>query len=163
MTHPLGIAGVVGGALWIVWAAALESDWSGLLVVTLVAFLVTLVALHGRVALGLGPFGTGALAVGALGIGVMLVGAFVELASELDAGLVIVAGGIVALAALVVAGVAGARRLEGAPQWLLALAAGSFSAIPLWEISFGLGFALLGAAVAWPARETLALPQEETA
>jgi hypothetical protein len=59
-----------------------------------------------------------------------------------------------------VLGVLGARRLEGAPQWLLALAAGSFSAIPLFAITFGLGFVLLGAAVAWPVRETLALTEE---
>jgi hypothetical protein len=162
MTRPLGAAGIVGGALWIVWAAALDDDWSALLVTILVAFLATLWAVASRFGPGIGPVGTGALAVGGLGLGVMLVGALVEVGSALDAGYVIVAGGLIALAALVVAGVVGARRLEGAPQWLLALAAGAFSAIPLWEVSFGLGFALLGAAVAWPTPETLAL-HEETA
>jgi hypothetical protein len=158
----LGLAGIVGGALWIVWAAALEDEWAGLLAAILVAFLATLRAVVGKFGPGLGPVGAGAIAVGAIGLAVMLLGALAELGSALDAGYVIVAGGLISLAALVVAGVVGARRLEGAPQWLLALAAGSFSAIPLWEISFGLGFALLGAAVVWPAPETLAL-HEETA
>jgi hypothetical protein len=162
MTRALGLAGIVGGALWVVWAAALDDEWAGLLAVIIVAFLATLWAVVGRFGPGIGPAGVGAIAVGALGLAVMLLGALVELGSALDAGYVIVAGAIVALVALVVAGVVGARRLESAPQWLLALAAGAFSAIPLWEVTFGLGFALLGAAVVWPAPETLAL-HEETA
>jgi hypothetical protein len=158
VSRVLGFAGILGGALWVVWAAALGDEWAGLLAATLVAFLATLWAVQRRFDLGL--LGTGALALGALGVAVMLVGALVELSSALDAGYVIAAGGLIALAALVVAGVVGARRLEGPPQWLLALAAGSFSAIPLWEISFGLGFALLGAALVWPAPAGIALQEE---
>jgi hypothetical protein len=155
MTRALGLAGIAGGALWIVWAVT-GTDSPALVVAALLGFLAALWASHGRWVAAIGNVGFVALASAQLGLALMV------LAALAGSDPFLVAGGALAVVALVVFGVLGARRLEGAPQWLLAFAAGSFSAIPLWEISFGLGFALLGAAVAWPEPETLSL-YEETA
>jgi hypothetical protein len=182
MSRPLGLAGVFGGVLWILswlgngqtdegnrdYAGLVEGDWRALLDLSLVAFGAAVWGAWRRFAPELGRFGSIAAVAALIGLAVALAGNVLEFGLDggevwLDEGWALVLiGGALATASLVVLGVLGARRLEGAPQWLLALAAGSFSAIPLWGITFGLGFVLLGAALAWPARETIAL-KEETA
>jgi hypothetical protein len=182
MSRRLGLAGVLGGALWILswlgngqtdegsrdYLGLVEGDWRALLNLSLVAFAAAVWGVHRRFGRELGRAAALAAAAALLGLAATLVGNVLEFGLDggetwLDEGWALVLiGGALATTALVVVGVLGARRLLGAPQWLLALAAGSFSAIPLWGITFGLGFVLLGAALAWPARETLAL-QEETA
>jgi hypothetical protein len=182
MTRWLGLAGVFGGALWILswlgnaqtdegskdYLGLVEGDWRALLNISLLAFWAAVWGVHRRFGAGLGRFGSIAVAVALFGLAGVLAGNVLEYGLNggeiwLDDGwAVFLIGAVVATVSLVVLGVLGARRLEGAPQWLLALAAGSFSAIPLFAITFGLGFVLLGASVAWPVREPLVL-QEETA
>ena len=180
MSRWLGLAGVFGGALWILswvgnaqtdegnrdYLGLVEGDWRALLNVALLAFGLAVWGVHRRYGHELRRFGSIAVTAALLGLAGVLAGNVLEFGLNggeiwLDEGwAVFLVGGGVATVSLVVLGVLAARRLEGAPQWLLALAAGSFSAIPLWAISFGLGFVLLGVAVAWPARETLALREE---
>jgi hypothetical protein len=182
MSRGLGLAGVLGGVLWIVswlgnagtdegnkdYAGLVEGDWRALLNLALLASGAAVWGVHRRFGPELGRFASIAATAALVGLAIALVGNVLEFGLDggeiwLDEGWAFVLiGGAIATAALVVLGVLGARRLDGAPQWLLALAAGSFSAIPLWGITFGLGFVLLGAALAWPARETISL-REETA
>ena len=175
-----GIAAVAGGALWIVswlgnsqtdegnrdYLGLVEGDWRALLNPVLVTFLVAVWAADRRFGHDLGRAGEAAAAAAAVGLALALAGNVIEfglLGGDVwhDVGwALVILGAPIALVGLVVLGVLGARRLEDAPQWLFAFAAAFFSAIPLWPITVGLGFALLGAGVAWPERETLGLTEE---
>jgi hypothetical protein len=152
MIRALGYAGALGGALWIAWAVA--DDWLPLLLVSLAAFLGALWALWRRYADDLGRYAVAALGAAAVGVAVMLAGAAADVRN------VFLTGGVVAVVALVALGFLGSRRLDGAPQWLFALAAACFAALPALFFTFGLGFAFLGAAAALPERDAIALREE---
>jgi hypothetical protein len=156
MSRWLGLAGALGGALWIVRAAT-GDDWLVVYVVCVASFLGVVWALWKRSGAALGPFGNGALAAAAVGLALMLVG------GAADADAPFYAGGFATVVALVVVGFVGSRRLEGAPQWLFALAAACFAALPALFFTFGLGFVFFGAAAALPEREALRLPSGEAA
>jgi hypothetical protein len=156
MSRGLGLAGALGGALWIVRAAH-GDDWLGVYLVCTASFLGVVWALWKRNGAALGRVGNGSLAAAAAGLALMLVGG----ATGADA--LFYAGGLAAVAALLVLGFVGSRRLEGAPQWLFALAAACFAALPALFFTFGLGFVFFGAAAALPERETLRLPTGEAA
>jgi hypothetical protein len=180
MSRRLGLAGVLGGVLWIVswlgngqtdegnrdYAGLAEGDWRALLNLSLVAFVAAVWGVRRRFGPELRGAGELAAAGALAGLGAAVIGNVLEFGLDggdpwLDDGWgLFLLGGLVALVSLVVLGVIGARRLAGAPQWLLALAAAAFSAIPLAGITFGLGFVLLGAALVWPEPATLALRED---